>query len=161
MPKKFITEQDIEKLAQQGVKSLEITPDVVLTDLAFEKARRLGIEMVNQMDTPPAAPVRPYISRDPRMVASPRPVERPVEMVKSVVAAAVIPAPAPALNPILPAPATNQPLPAANPVPAAEPVPGLLAARIRHDVNTRLEGKIDPALLERILRRVLENVGVK
>ena len=52
MPKKFITEQDIEKLAQQGVKSLEITPDVVLTDLAFEKARRLGIEMVNQMDTP-------------------------------------------------------------------------------------------------------------
>lgn len=154
MPKKFITEQDIEKLAQQGVKSLEVTPDVVLTDLAFEKARRLGIEMVNQMDTPPAAPVRPYISGDPRMVVSPRPMEKPVEIVKNVVAA-VIPAPAPALNPILPA------LPAANPAPVAEPVPGLLVARIRHDVNTRLEGKIDPALLERILRRVLENVGVK
>ena len=41
MPKEFYTEKDIEDLFQRGIKSLQITENVVLTELAYEKARRL------------------------------------------------------------------------------------------------------------------------
>ena len=36
--KKFYTDKDIEELFHSGVKSLQVTDDVVLTDLAYEKA---------------------------------------------------------------------------------------------------------------------------
>ena len=60
MPKTFYTEWDIEDLAKRGVISLVIDDDVVLTDLARDKAMRLGIELVREK--PPSAPERPYIS---------------------------------------------------------------------------------------------------
>ncbi|MEW6716644.1 MAG: hypothetical protein AB1345_03945 [Chloroflexota bacterium] len=63
MPKTFYTERDIEDLAKQGVSSLVITEDVVLTDLARDKARRLGIELLRDYDKPPSAPERPYITK--------------------------------------------------------------------------------------------------
>jgi hypothetical protein len=63
MPKQFYTEKDIDDLFQSGVKSLQVTDQVVLTELAYEKARRLGLQLVtDRPDTPPAAPVRPYLS---------------------------------------------------------------------------------------------------
>ena len=63
MPKKFYTEKDIQDLFNSGVKSLQVTDDVVLTELAYEKANRLGMQLVsNQPDNPPSAPVRPYLS---------------------------------------------------------------------------------------------------
>ena len=63
MPKKFYTEKDIEELVRSGVKSLEVCDDVVLTELAYEKAKRLGFQLVtDRADNPPAAPVRPYLS---------------------------------------------------------------------------------------------------
>jgi hypothetical protein len=157
MPKKFYTETDIEKLVQQGIRLLEITPDTVLTDLAYEKARSLGIELLNARGIPPAAPVRPYISRDPWAAAAQQEPKR-VEMIKEVIAAAVIPADAAVVSQA-PAPIVSQALPAANPVVPADS--SILAERIRVEVNARLAGKIDPALLDLILRRVLEQVGVK
>jgi hypothetical protein len=51
MPKEFYTERDIEDLFKRGVMSLDIDEDVVLTELAYEKAN------------PPCAPVRPYLSQ--------------------------------------------------------------------------------------------------
>ena len=51
MAKVFYTERDIEDLARQGVTSLNITDDVVVTDLAREKARRLGIQLLTERDT--------------------------------------------------------------------------------------------------------------
>lgn len=57
--KKIYTDKDIEELFRSGVKSLRIDDDVVLTDLAFEKARTLGLLV--EADFPPAAPVRPYL----------------------------------------------------------------------------------------------------
>ena len=48
MPKQFYTEKDIEDLVQRGVKSLQVTDEVVLTELAYEKARRLGLQLVTQ-----------------------------------------------------------------------------------------------------------------
>ena len=65
MPKTFYTERDIDDLLRQGVKSLIVDDDVVLTDLAYEKARKLGLELLRADDQPPAAPVRPYIAKLP------------------------------------------------------------------------------------------------
>lgn len=63
MPKDFYTEKDIEDLVKRGVLSLEVNDDCVLTDLAYEKANRLGLKLVrSRPENPPGAPVRPYIS---------------------------------------------------------------------------------------------------
>ncbi len=76
MPKEFYTEKDIEDLVKRGVLSLDVNDDCVLTDLAYEKASRLGMRLVrSRPDNPPAAPVRPYISEKagarPGMMAAP------------------------------------------------------------------------------------------
>lgn len=63
MPKEFYTERDIEDLAQRGVSSLTLADDVVVTDLARERARKLGFDLVQQHDQPDSAPVRPYIAK--------------------------------------------------------------------------------------------------
>jgi hypothetical protein len=63
MPKEFYTEKDIEDLFQRGIRSLQVTENVVLTELAYEKAKRLDVQLItDRLDSPPAAPVRPYIS---------------------------------------------------------------------------------------------------
>jgi len=64
MPKVFYTEIDIEDMVRRGILSLEINDNVVLTDLAYEKANRLGMKLVrDKPENPPAAPVRPYIAQ--------------------------------------------------------------------------------------------------
>ncbi|TFG70706.1 MAG: hypothetical protein E4H27_05670 [Anaerolineales bacterium] len=63
MGKEFYTERDIEDMVQRGERSIVIHDDVVLTDLAYEKAKRLGVELLQPNDVPPAAPVRPYINK--------------------------------------------------------------------------------------------------
>jgi hypothetical protein len=64
MPKEFYTERDIEDMFKRGELSLNITENVVLTELAYEKANRLGLRLVrSQPDNPPSAPVRPYIAQ--------------------------------------------------------------------------------------------------
>lgn len=51
-------------MVRQGTMSLLLSDDLVLTDLAYEKAKRLGVQLLNQHDKPPAAPVRPYIAKE-------------------------------------------------------------------------------------------------
>ena len=63
MPKTCYTERDIEDLAKRGVISLLEDDDVVLTDIARDKAMRLGIEIVHEIDKPSSAPERPYIAK--------------------------------------------------------------------------------------------------
>jgi len=71
MPKQFFTEKDIEDMARRGDMSLRVDDNVVLTELAYEKARRLGVQLVSgKPETPPAAPVRPYIAQSTAPVAS-------------------------------------------------------------------------------------------
>ena len=71
MPKTFYTDRDIEDLAQRGVISLVVDDDVVLTDLARDKALRLGIELLRE--EPPCAPERPYIANIPSPSAASQP----------------------------------------------------------------------------------------
>lgn len=48
--------------------SLALNDNIVLTDLAFEKAKRLGMSLVSPHDTiSPSAPVRPYLSKQNQM----------------------------------------------------------------------------------------------
>ena len=62
MPKQFYTERDIEDLAARGQFTLTMGEDVVLTALAFEKAERLGVKLIQPHQVPPAAPIRPYLA---------------------------------------------------------------------------------------------------
>ena len=65
IPKTFYTEHDIEDLVRRGIMSLALNDHIVLTDLAYEKARQLGMSLVSPNATiPPAAPVRPYLSEE-------------------------------------------------------------------------------------------------
>jgi len=80
--KKFYTEKDIEDLFAGGTKSLHLDDHVALTELAYEKAKQLGLQLLtDKADTPPSAPVRPYLSEKetprsqpiPDSVAAPSP----------------------------------------------------------------------------------------
>ena len=132
MPKTFYTERDIEDLARRGVISLLEDDDVVLTDIAREKAMRLGIEIVHQYDQPPSAPQRPYIT------------------------AMVSPSAAKAGSGSATTGSTGQ-------TPPSRPSTGSddLSEKVRSEVIARLGDSVDPQLLDTIIRRVLQNTGLK
>lgn len=61
--KKFYTEKDIEEMFRKGTKSLQVDDNVSLTDLAYEKAKQLGLTLLfDDAELPPLAPIRPYLS---------------------------------------------------------------------------------------------------
>jgi len=132
MPKTFYTERDIEDLARRGVISLVEDDDVVLTDIAREKAMRLGIEIVHRYDHPPSAPQRPYITA----MASP-------SVAKPVSGAAT----SSSTGPILPS--------------RASAGSSDVFEKVRSEVIARLGDTVDPQLLDTIIRRVLQDVGLK
>ena len=137
MPKQFFTEIDIEDMARRGVQTLEVNDSVVLTELAFEKAKKLGIRLVQrQPENPPAAPVRPYLSTVPPIPSS------PVEPARSAV----------------PAPVRQA---AATPAPTSTPTPSGLHDRILNAVHARLGDQIEAEMLENIIQRVLNSLGMK
>ena len=120
MAKQFYTERDIEDLVSRGQMTLEMTENVVFTELAFEKAERLGLKILQPHQLPPAAPIRPYLSQ---LVA-------PVSACKECAEKSQV----------------NE---------------DDLKQRIRDSVKAKLGNQIDPFLLETIITRVLNNVGVK
>lgn len=120
MPKQFYTERDIEDMAAHGQYSLTVGEDVVLTELAFEKAERLGVKLVQPHQTPPAAPIRPYLS-DPVKPAGSAQISSSTLSARS----------------------------------------SDLRERIRTAVKEKLGDQIDPNLLETIITRVLNNVGIE
>jgi hypothetical protein len=63
MSKTFYSEIDIEDMARRGVRSLQLNDDVVLTALAYEKANKLGLKLLQDEQKPPEAPLRPYLSQ--------------------------------------------------------------------------------------------------
>jgi hypothetical protein len=73
MPKEFYTERDIEDMFKRGILSVLVTDNVVLTELAYEKAKRLGVQLLHEKPLePPAAPVRPYLSQPSSPTLPPR-----------------------------------------------------------------------------------------
>jgi hypothetical protein len=131
MPKEFYTEQDIEDLFNRGIRSLQITENVVLTELAYEKAKRLDIQLItDRADNPPGAPVRPYIS-EPQ-------TRRPV----------------PTIGPA--GPSVEPP-----PGPPQGERQQDIENRIRSAVIARLGNQVDAKLLDTIIHRVVKGVGLK
>lgn len=132
MAKTFYTEYDIEDLFKRGVMSLEVNDNVVLTDLAYEKARRLGMTLLQEKaENPPAAPVRPYIVKN-----------QPQSQPPSTAAAKAFSA---------------YPVSAHSPRLDSED----LRQRIRDAVAARLGTQVDPKLLDVIITRVLAGAGIK
>ena len=64
MSKIIYTERDVEDLARRGVKEIEMTDQVYLTDVARERAEKLGV--VLRATTAPAAPTNelPAVPRE-------------------------------------------------------------------------------------------------
>ena len=122
MPKTFFTERDIEDLFARGTHILEVNDNVVLTELAYEKAKKLGMQLLQPTDTPPAAPVRPYINQ----VAASSTPEGPVS--------AGLP-----VNPRLEE----------------------IKSRVHEAVKARLGSSIDPALVDKIIERVVADLGLR
>ncbi len=90
MPKEFYTEKDIEDMFKRGIQSLVVGENTVLTELAYEKAARLGMKLIqDRPDTPPSAPVRPYLSQsvEPGPGASPIPPHTTAASASPVLAA--------------------------------------------------------------------------
>ena len=140
MPKQFYTEKDIEDLFQSGKRSLQVTDDVVLTELAYEKAKRLGFQLItDRADNPPAAPVRPYLS------------DAGAPHAKPIVA--------------LIASTTSQPQHASATLDehslrsARNVLP--VEQRIRSAVIAKLGNQVDAKLLDNIIHRVVKGIGLK
>lgn len=63
MAKVFYTERDIEDIVKAGKTSLVYDDNTVLTELAYEKAKSLGVKLLQPHDNPPSAPIRPYVNQ--------------------------------------------------------------------------------------------------
>ncbi len=124
MPKEFYTEKDIEDLVKRGVLSLDVNENVVLTELAYEKANRLGMQLVRgQPDNPPAAPVRPYLSE--------KAAARPAAL----------------------AARQNIPSPAASPAPAAQgDLPGRIRSAVIAKMSTQVDPALLDSIIQRVLK---------
>ena len=134
MPKEFYTEKDIEDLFQRGVRSLQITENVVLTELAYEKAKRLDLQLItDRPEVPPAAPVRPYISESQG---------RQTQTAKWA----------------------DVPAPSGESAPKAVLTRGAkesdIEDRIRSAVIAKLGNQVDATLLNNIIHRVVKGVGL-
>ena len=145
MPKEFYTEKDIEDLVKRGIFSLEVNDNVILTDLAYEKANKLGMRLVrDRPDNPPSAPVRPYITQNrPGLAAqaTAQPFGEPAAFH---------------------APATLASPPSVSGVASSPQAGGVdLHQRIRDAVIARLGSQVDAKLLDVIITRVLSSTGVK
>lgn len=131
MGKEFFTEKDIEDMWKRGIMSLELSDSIVLTELAYEKANRLGMKLLQPTpDNPPSAPMRPYLS-----------VTKPERMPTSADAAAYLPK--------LESPT------------GLKTGDLDLQARIKNAVMARMGPQVDPKMLEAIIQRVLTSTGLK
>ncbi len=119
MPREFITEREVEDMFKRGITSIELNDHLVLTELAYEKAQRLGVTLISPNLKPPAAPERPYLSK-------------PVEVTSHKTAG------------------------------AQSTETGLgIRTRIKEAVSKKLGDKVDPALLDSIITRVLDQLDRK
>ncbi len=139
MAKKFYTEKDIEDLFKSGVQSLHVSDDVALTDLAYEQAKRLGLQLLfDDVDLPPIAPIRPYLSNGSSLT--------------SITAKPKVDSVAPGISQTTLTPALSH---------ASLENASAIAQRIRSAVLARLGNQVDAKLLDSIIQRVVKATGVE
>ena len=135
MAKQFYTERDIVDMFRGGVMSLEVHDNVVLTEMAYEKARSIGMKLVrDKPDNPPSAPIRPYISqKQAQQKSSGLPADKATPAAQSCKCGSA----------------------------TGVPQEGNLPQRIKDAVVARLGSQVDSNLLDVIIKRVLASTGVK
>ncbi len=62
MAKIFYTERDIDDLKARGLDSIEVTDNVVMTDLAVERAMKLGMKIQRREQSAPHAMPSPSVN---------------------------------------------------------------------------------------------------
>ena len=62
MAKIFYTERDIDELKARGVDSIDVTDNVVMTDLAVERAMKYGIKINRRALSPPQSTYSPSVN---------------------------------------------------------------------------------------------------
>ena len=62
MPKIFYTERDIDDLKARGVTSIDVTDNVVMTDLALERAMRYEMKINRLEQSAPKASYSPSVN---------------------------------------------------------------------------------------------------
>ena len=62
MPKVFYTERDIDDMKARGITSIDVTDNVVMTDLALERAMRYEIKINRVERTAPQATYSPSVN---------------------------------------------------------------------------------------------------
>lgn len=137
--KTFYTERDIVDMHAAGVTAIEIDDDVVLTDLAREKAITLGIHM-NRVEKRTGQPQTPGL---PRMAVAPQ-----IQLPPAVIGPDTPPPPA-AAPPSPPSPAPTGP--AADP--EVERIKSAVIARLGTSAYNDLLDKIIPQVLARLSGR--------
>jgi hypothetical protein len=141
MAKTFYTERDIEDLFAGGQTSLELTDDVVITDLARERANQIGFILIREHDKPSSAPERPYLAKQIQNKEKISQAKFTLPSIKQNVNSVVNPSP-PALK-------QNQLSIALNP----------MEKKIYSAVMAKLDDSVNPNMLASIIKRVLQNVG--
>ncbi len=67
MAKEFYTERDVEDQYRRGIRSIEVNDDVVLTELAYEKANKLGMQLAiasqTALHSTPAKPAATQVAK--------------------------------------------------------------------------------------------------
>ncbi len=134
MAKVFYTERDIEDMAARGERSIVVGDDVVLTDLAYEKARRLGVALLQPDEKPPAAPVRPYLNKTNGTTGAGKAAQ---------------------------ASSSAQTAQTTGMAPTQSSRLMAIKARVKTAVRTQLGSQIDEAMLDRIIERVAADLGLK
>ena len=136
MAKKVFTARQIEKKFENGERTLVLDQNVVLTDMAYEKARQLGMELVSdQMNPSPSAPIRPYLSK-----------------IRNLVDKETVQVAAP--------PLVTEPIVEGPPQPTEKETPEMVL-RIRNAVLEKFGSPLEPAMVEMIIRRVLKHTRLK
>lgn len=129
--KTFYTERDISDMHARGVTEIEIDDDVVLTDLARERAIALGLKMKlvaqrsGQPNSLPRLAVAPQMQLPPAVVGPSSP---------------------------LPAPAAPPPSPPAAPTDLAAQVKSAVIARLGTTAHNDLLDQVIPQVLARLNR---------
>ncbi len=62
MPKVFYTERDIDDMKARGVTSIDVTDNVVMTDLALERAMRYEMKVNRMEQSAPKATYSPSVN---------------------------------------------------------------------------------------------------
>ncbi len=153
--------------------SLTLSDNVVVTDLAYEKAHQLGMSLVSPKTIqPPAAPIRPYISKEQKNESIELKIAQAPSFInfennisfnkRELVSNTSDPIKAMGLTAMAVTQNDTENTTAGYPKPTN--ATRIDSTDLRHRVHEEVQlrfGKVDPALLEKTIQRVFTRLGIE